>query len=229
MRTKPCTLAIGAVLLLIAAGVGGCIVSDQLTTLTIQPDGSADLLLFTSNVHSNEKGVKADEELRNYVADFNAGKDADQARVAAAGGQIVEARWIRDEVPLVNLVRAKLPTAAALERLFTFKREDGTTAVQARFAAAGQRRTLSFHVALAADEQQQANSGPPTDDARQAMANGISETRFAVAGGTIVEARGFVVATDKQSALLDTRQIDELLRHATGPFELFLTWELAEK
>lgn len=36
----------------------GCIVSDELTTITIQPDGSADWIRFHSNIRSTEKGEK---------------------------------------------------------------------------------------------------------------------------------------------------------------------------
>ena len=72
-----------------------------------------------------------------------------------------------------------------------------------------------------------AEAEPAVGDVRQTMANGLSETRIAVTGGAIVEARGFVVATDKQSALLDPKEIEALLRDARGQFELFLAWELA--
>jgi hypothetical protein len=48
-----------------------------------------------------------------------------------------------------------------------------------------------------------------------------------VAGGKIVASRGFTLADDKQSALLSLHDIQELLRDAKEPVELFLEWELA--
>jgi hypothetical protein len=47
--------------------LAGCIVSDEVTTVTIRPDGSADLIKFNSNIRSGEEGSKGDEELRQYV------------------------------------------------------------------------------------------------------------------------------------------------------------------
>ena len=38
--------------------IAGYIVSDELTTITIQPDGSADWVRFQSNIRSTEKGEK---------------------------------------------------------------------------------------------------------------------------------------------------------------------------
>jgi hypothetical protein len=80
---------------------------------------------------------------------------------------------------------------------------------------------------LPEEEGPAAEAEPAVPDARQTMANGLSETRIAVTGGSIVDARGFVVAADKQSALLDQKEIEELLRDARGQFEIFLVWELA--
>ena len=57
------------------------------------------------------------------------------------------------------------------------------------------------------------------------LADGISETRVAVTSGSITTARGFTVARDKQSALLNTSAINEVLRTG-GKAELYLEWEV---
>jgi hypothetical protein len=59
------------------------------------------------------------------------------------------------------------------------------------------------------------------------QANGISETRISVTKGSITSARGFTVASGKQSALLNASAIDEVLR--TGEkAELYLEWEVTQ-
>ena len=63
---------------------------------------------------------------------------------------------------------------------------------------------------------------------RQEQANGISETRIVVAGGRIVDSRGFTVAADKRSALLEPSELHALLQSQPEKVELFLEWELGE-
>jgi hypothetical protein len=45
--------------------------------------------------------------------------------------------------------------------------------------------------------------------------------------GTITASRGFTVASDKASALLDVREILQLLRNQSD-VEIFLEWEVTE-
>jgi hypothetical protein len=226
MSTKPAHLVGGAIVLFVSAVLGGCIVSDQLTTLTIHPDGSADFLRFQSNIHSNQTGTKGDEELRRFVEEFDAGKDPVLVRIAESGGKIVESRWVTREAPLSTLVVARIPTAAVLEKFFTFRGESGETLVAGRFTQGDRRRKLSLLVSLSKVEEPAAPSMTDSNS-RQALANGVSETRIAVTKGKIVDARGFTVASDKQSALLAPEEIDRLLRASQGKVELYLEWEVS--
>ena len=47
--------------LLLLLLVNGCVIGDELTTFTMNPDGSADLVVFRSNLHSTEKGEKGEQ------------------------------------------------------------------------------------------------------------------------------------------------------------------------
>jgi hypothetical protein len=218
------TLAVAA-FLAISVTLGGCIVSDQLTTITIHPDGSADVLRVQSNVHSSESGDKAAEELRNYVDQFNGQKDTDQAGIKEAGGEVKESRWIRKEAPHANLVVARLPTAASLEKAFTIKGDNGETVVTARFTKDGMRRKLSLLVRLPLEQVANSPTEQSIKELRARQANGLSETRIAVTGGKITDARGFTVAEDKQSALLEPTAILDLLR-TQRKAEAFIEWEV---
>jgi hypothetical protein len=221
------TVTRGAILFIAALLVGGCIVSDELTTITIHADGSAELVKFCSNVHSNEKGDKGKAELQRFVADFNARADSDLIRVAQSGGEIVESRWIRDEPPYSALVVARMPTAAVLERFCTLRGERGETLVEGRFVQDGERRRLSLMISLSNVPESPEPKAAFLDN-RQLMANGLSQFRIAVAQGSIVDARGFIVAADKQSALLASDAIDTLLREFRGHAELYLEWQVTE-
>ncbi len=205
--------------------LGGCIVSDQITTIIIRPDGSADLIMVQSNIHSSEEGEKGAQELKRFVEEFDAHQDAEEQRIKRAGGTVVEARWLRREEPFANVLVAKLPGASALEAFCTIKEENGGTTLQSRFTASGKRRKFSAAVSLPKDEKP-GEARSTIRALREAQASGLSETRFVVPGGLIVDSRGFTVAADKRSALLEPDQILEMLKEARGKVEIFLEWEL---
>jgi hypothetical protein len=232
-RLLPATRAATAWKLSLTAGLilslASCIASDQLTTVLLHPDGSADWMRVQSNVHSTEKGEKGAEEVSRFIADFEARRDPDCVRIREAGGEILEARWVRREEPLATLVTARLPNAAALERLLTYRNDKGEPVVQGSFSREGPRRQLKMSIRLPREESSPAPAQQPQPDRRQEEANGVSETRFAVAGGQITAARGFVVASDKQSALLDPAAIRGLLEAGGGRADLLLEWELAAR
>jgi len=214
--------------LLLAVLACGCIVGDQLTTITIHPDGAADLILFRSNLHSTEQGPRAAKELADFQAAFDARKDGDFARIAAAGGEVVEAAWVHRETPLANLVRARLPDVSTLEKYLTLKSDDGGIEVVSKFRREGQLRRLTITLTVPPAKANPSHESP-SDVAhwKQAQANGISQTRFAVTQGSITKAQGFNIAGDKQSALLDADAINDVFRTG-GTAELYLEWQVTE-
>lgn len=212
--------------LIAAAFLGGCIVSDQLTTLTIHPDGSADYVLFRSNLRSTEKREKAEKELADYKAKFDARTEDEFVRVRDCGGKIVQATWVRSEPPFSNIIHAQFPDASALEKFGSAKHEDGGPLITTKFHRDGTRRKLTARITVPPDSIKEPVEQPAKVPSKQAWANGISETRIAVASGSIVAERGFTVANDKQSALLDGDEIEQLLRKGNGTVELFLEWEV---
>lgn len=224
MKTRPWLTA--AAILWLAAS---CIVSDQFTTLTIQPDGSADWLRFQSNIRSTEKGDKGAEELKRFVEEFEARRDPDCVRIRESGGEILEARWLRRQEPYATVVTARLPSATALQDFCTIKNEKSEEVVRARFAPDGQRRRLTLSIRVPKDDQPAAAARPTESQRRQEQADGISETRVAVSGGQIVACHGFTVAGDKRSALLDPAAIQDLLQAGEGQGEFFLEWEISGK
>lgn len=228
MNMKSTILASAACLVLLLVVVAGCIVGDEVTTFTILPDGSADLVVFRSNLRSTEVGDKADKELADYKSKFDSQANDDFARIRSAGGRLVEASWIRQNAPFSSVVRANFPDAAALEKYWSIQDDAGNSLLTTKFARDGRHRKLTIRVTVPAD-QVKSESPEPTDVAqvRQATANGISETRIAVAGGTVSRARGFIVAGDRQSALLNVSEITELIRVGQGKAELFLEWDVA--
>lgn len=228
MNSKTSRTLAAVTLLCFAVFLRGCIVGDELSTITIHPDGSADLVKVHTNVHSSETGAKADEELRRYAQEFDAKRDAEHLRIIDAGGQVGESRWIRSEPPYANVIVGKLPSAAALEKAFTFKGDNGEVVVAARFSQNGKRRKFSMQVTLPLAQVVNATNEKTAIELRASQANGLGETRFAVAGGKIVDARGFAVAADKQSALLEPKAILELLKKQRQ-IEAFIEWELTDQ
>jgi hypothetical protein len=213
-----------AIPLLLGVVLVGCIVGDELTTFSIRPDGSADLVLFRSNVRSTEAGAKADEEQKSYVERFDAGQDPDHVRIREAGGEIVAAHWLRREHPCANVVTARFPDPSALEKYLTITGKDDELRLEAHFSKEATRRRLSFVLRPGRDFKL---SEPATvKESRQKQADGVSETRFAVTEGRIVATRGFTVAADGRSALLALDEIQKLLLADPQRVELFLEWEV---
>ncbi|HRA90038.1 MAG TPA: hypothetical protein PK992_18265 [Planctomycetaceae bacterium] len=215
------------VILLSLLLAGGCVVGDHFTTLTIHPDGSADLLIFRSNLHSTEKGEKGKQELADYKKNFKTQVEDEYARIKDAGGEVTKVLWVREQAPFSNVVRVHLATASTLEKFGTFQTDDGSLRTTATFRSEGSHRRLSIRVTMTSDKKQAI--GPlPQDikELKQAQADALSETRIAVVGGSITAARGFVVAGDKQSAILDLAEIAEVIR-GEAESEFFLEWDVA--
>jgi hypothetical protein len=206
--------------------VGGCIVGDQITTLTIHPDGSADLVVLRSNLRSTETGDKGAKELAEYKANFDARSNDELVRIRELGATGLEASWVKQDVPYSNFVRAHFPNASVLEKYGTHTDEDGTSPIKTQFKSEGTRRSLTVYITVPGDKTNAAQTSPvDAEQFRHANANAISETRIAVTRGTITTARGFTVAEDKQSALLNASVIDQVLKTG-GQAELVLEWEV---
>jgi hypothetical protein len=220
-------ITVFSILLAALVLAGGCIISDELTTITIQPDGSAEWVRFQSNVRSTEQGLKAEQELQKFATDFDTRQDADLVRIVEAGGEISDARWVRREKPFATLATAKFPTVEALKRFFTVEGKSGTVVAEPEFTSNGSRRKLSISIPVPADQPTLAEPGPTCEELLARKADSISETRIVVAHGHIVASQGFVVARDGQSAVFNTRQLEELLRQRPARIEIFLEWEVA--
>jgi hypothetical protein len=222
VNTKRYFLAVLSSLLLVV----GCIVGDELTTITIHPDGSADMVTFRGNLHSTQPGPDGEHELADYKASFEARSQDDLVRIRDAGGTIVTASWARDVAPFSNVVRVRFPDAAAFEK---YGKNDGSLQISTKWQTDGRRRGILIHVTTRPNDIDLSELAVASvEKLRQRMASGVSEIRIAVAGGRITDAIGFTVADDKQSALLDTNEIAKLLKANAGKAELHLNWEVAE-
>lgn len=206
----------------------GCIVLDQLTTVTIRPDGSADAVVFNSSVRSTEEGAKAAEELRRYAESFDARTSDDLTRITKAGGALTEVRWLRREPPYSTVVTARFPDASALEKAATIEDDKGKVVVASRFSRDGAKRRLTMTVLPPRNLDEAQLQGPSASQARQEQANGLNATRIVVVGGRITSARGWTVSDDRQSALLALDEVRGLLRGGPERVDLFVEWEVEE-
>ena len=209
--------------------IAGCIVSDELTTLTIQPDGSADWIKFRSNIRSTEQGAKGAQELAKFADEFDSRSAADFVRIAESGGEVVDSHWLRHEEPFATVIKARFSTAAALEKFGTIKNDKGEVIAPVHFTKDGNGRKIWLVVSVSNEEPSATQAPRSPQELREQAANGLSETRVVVAGGRIVASQGFVVASDKRSCLLDANQIVGLLRNHSAQVELFIEWEVPAK
>ena len=207
MRLFTNAVAVTAALLL-----SGCIVLDEVTTISVHPDGSASLLIYHSNVRSTEEDANAANELQRYAEDFDARRSDDFARIAQAGGEVVDARWLQREVPYSGVIVAKLPTATSLEKLFSIEGKSDDLRLTTRYSTNGSRRKLTMVVLSPPDFKLPDNSARPQNESQQDKAHGFSETRIVVIGGKMLASKGWTVASDTRSALLSVDEIARLLR-----------------
>ncbi|HUT88302.1 MAG TPA: hypothetical protein VMY37_02290 [Thermoguttaceae bacterium] len=207
----------------------GCIVVDQLTTLTIHPDGSADLVIFGSNLHSTQTGEEGERELAEYRARFDSQSQDEMVRIREAGGKILQTSWIRQHAPLSNSVYVQLPDASVLEKFGTSKNDDGSLQITTQLQSEDVHRRLDIRITARPDTFDPSPlSFPDVRKLRQMFADGISETRVAVTSGSITKALGFTVASDGQSALLDLSETAKILQTSGGKAELYLEWEVTK-
>lgn len=206
--------------------LAGCIVSDEVTTITIRPDGSAELVKFNSNIRSTEQGRKADEELRLYAEEFDARKSQGFVGIEQAGGRVLDTWWVRRDPPYSHIISASLPSATALEKWGTIEGEEGQLQLSTRFSQDGAKRRLSMLFLPPKDFKVADIASPSVKEARQKQANGISEIRVVVLGGEITASQGWTVASDKRSALIDLEGIAELLRTSPDWIEIFIEWDV---
>ncbi|NLB69446.1 MAG: hypothetical protein GX804_07165 [Lentisphaerae bacterium] len=207
----------------------GCIVNDDVSVLTINPDGSADLVVFCSNIHSTEKGEKGREEVAGYCRAFDARSRDDMQRLTKAGAVIKSAEWIDKSVPMSNLLQASFPDLESLKSLLNFSDSEGKQTIKPKYTFSN--GVGHFSVQVEVNEKDIPDAQDAT--ARYAQfkrdrANSISEMRIAIAGGKITEASGLIVARDGQSALIDSDDILEKLRTNKGKAEFFMQWEIEE-
>jgi hypothetical protein len=215
-----------AVIVPTLALVAGCIVSDNVTTITVHPDGSADFVAFSSNIRSTEAGSKADEELRRYAEDFDARRNDEFVRINEAGGKVLDTWWVRRDAPYSNIVSARLPNAVSLEKLMTIDGDPGELRVATRYSQEGRKRKLSMLVQPPKDLNIAEITSSSVKESRRRQANGLSELRVVVLGGEITGSRGWTVSDDKRSALLALDEIADLLRANSTQIEPFIEWEL---
>lgn len=225
MTSTRCAFVLLIPLLLFA----GCVVGDQLTTITVHPDGAADLVIFSSNLHSTQTGEEGKRELAEYRARFDSQSLDEMVRIREAGGRILQASWIRQQAPLSSVIYAQLPDASVLEKFGTSKSDDGSLQITTQLQSEDVHRRLNIRITTRPDPLGPSQwSSTDVRKLRQMLADGISETRVAVTSGSITEARGFTVADDKQSALLDLSETAKTLQTSGGKAELYLEWEVTK-
>ncbi|MCA9063720.1 MAG: hypothetical protein KDA96_11695, partial [Planctomycetaceae bacterium] len=135
-------------LLMSALILAGCIVGDRVTTFTINPDGSAELMIWQSNLHSTQTGEAAVRELADFRTSFAAQTSDEFEKVRNAGGTIVSATLLREQAPFSCVIRARLDDVSAIGRYFAADDTQDGVQIKSAFVADGNRRTLTIQVVV---------------------------------------------------------------------------------
>ncbi|MCA9038640.1 MAG: hypothetical protein KDA91_26150, partial [Planctomycetaceae bacterium] len=147
--------------------------------------------------------------------------------IRRADGEIIQSVWLRENAPFASVIKARLPSAESLEKYFSNPPEDAQFSMVGTFRQDGLQRKLTIRIHVPADQTGKSSAtSQSVSELLQESANGISQTRIAVANGTIIQAKGFIVASDGQSALLDVSNILNTLQSEGGNSEFWLLWKI---
>lgn len=224
MRTK-CWIA--TMLLLAVALSSGCIVHDQNTTIVLNQDGSADMTIVRTNIRSTARGDRAAEQIDDFRKALDDQTHDDFQRIADAGATLEMSMWLREQVPMAHVLRTSIPDESSLEKMATLRDADGVVVIAPEFSADGARRRFSLSISI--DPDSVSGEDEKGDELEQLMnqrATSISDIRICVAEGEITAERGFRVASDSRSALLDENAIRSLVCAGEGTAEIFIEWEV---
>ncbi len=210
---------------LLFAATQGCIVHDQIVTLTLNPDGSGDMILFRSGIRSTESGEAAEREIEKYRDSFDAKTPDIFKQIRESGAHLDQATWIRRQVPAAHVIQATFPDAETLETFLTLRDADGVRVVKPTFSQTETRRRLSFQLTVEPDSIHPPNTDP-AEAMKRAHATAVSVVRIALSAGTFTDARGFAIARDRQAAMLDETEIRALLHANEG--DIFVEWDVPD-
>jgi hypothetical protein len=214
--------AYAAVICILALLFSACVTGDEITSYVIDPDGSVAFSIYRLNLTSDATdGKKAKEELANYIQELEEKRGDFFTKLVKANAKEVKATILRKVSPASVLITGCIPSLNDFAAYISEKDEEGSL-VWTPISRECARGFLIEWTALK----------PPKEKALpepvKPRADSFSEMRFALAEGSFTKARGFLIAHDKRSALLDMDTISKMGNWEIPSATLSLEWEIPE-
>jgi|WetSurSiteA1Bulk_404760.scaffolds.fasta_scaffold04589_4 hypothetical protein len=192
----------------------GCITKDEITSVVIDPDGAVTFSIYRLNITSDQKGEDGKREFADYIRGLEEKKDTDFANLVKVNAKDVNVTILRKAAPASVLITARIPSLKDLAA--------GLSDDDFQCTAISTERTRGIRCEYII----QPSKGKGLPEPAKPRANSFSEIRVALAEGTIVKAKGFSVAQDNRSALVDMETLEKMDNWEVPSVPILLEWQI---
>jgi hypothetical protein len=212
--------ACATILCTLAFLTSACVTGDEITSYVIEADGTIAFSIYRQDLASDQTGEEAKRELAQYIRSLEDRSDSLFTDLAKGHAQEVEVAILRSAFPASVLITGRIPSLHDFAAYLS-NEDDDSSFVCTPFS---QDRThgLLFKVIrkYPAARTQSVNDHSPTGS--------LDEIRLALTEGQFTKAKGFLLAHDKRSALLDWKALDGQLASSVPSITLSLEWQIPD-
>jgi hypothetical protein len=196
--------------------MSGCIISDDYWTLYIYEDGKVAMIYLMDNIRSDNSGQDKLDEESQWLEDFRQNSRLEELK--NIGATNVQAILLKETAPYSALFTATFDSVESLGRLFDLNTDKDESTL--KLVRKGNMRTLIFHI-VEDQENTQETSAKDTNE----ISTPFVVFKFVPQNGTITDASGFKISTDKRSCIIDIEKLEELERKSNVT-DISVSWEI---
>jgi hypothetical protein len=212
--------AYAAVICILAFLLSACVTGDEITSYVIESDGAISFSIYRLNLTSDQAGEDAKKDLANYLQEMDEMRGAPFTKLVKANAKEVSVTILRQVSPASVLITGRFPSLNDFAAYISEEDEDSIL-VCAPISRERIRGILFELTHKPSKENAQSGSARPRADS-------FNETRFALAEGSFTEARGFLLAHDKRSAIHDDDTLLKMWNSQIPLITLSLEWQIPE-
>jgi hypothetical protein len=209
-----CTTFIG----ILALFLSGCVTGDEITNYVVNSDGSISLCIYRSNLTSDQTGENGQKDLDSYVQKLEERRGALFEKLEQANASDVQVAVSHRASPASLPITGRIPLLNDLAAYLSQELKSSSLAC----TAVSSEYTRGFLCKLI--RKPSAGRGKP--ETPKPRADSIVEIRFSLAEERFTRAHGFLLASNKRSAIFDEDALMKRLNsqahlsrsHSSGKF-----------
>lgn len=192
-------------------------ISEEVTSVYINDNGSIEMVRFLDNVRSDKDGPEGTREQEEWLAQFRNGEINEIKSLKEAGATQIKTVILRDRVPFSAVISASFRSVNQFGKAFGLNSKESKN--RALFKKRGKRRSLIFKI----------YPGKSNNDNKEESEDEIKQIypifKFIPQSGTITKSRGFTIDSNDQSATLNFSEINKLDQKGK-PYKVFIEWSI---